>query len=135
MRRAGAFPMQGKINRWIAVGSWVGRHWRGLLFASYAALFLLAALIAWLGYAAGEGTLFTVFALVALAVLLRFPRRLARSMQTASRARRLERRTGVVTGPMRGAVVRGGRGTARPPAQRASFGPASQRGPAQRPMR
>lgn len=76
--------------RWMSAGAYTMKHWRGILLGMWAGTLALFGLIAWWGYDNRDGGLgaftFTLFGFLVLAMLVRFPRRLIRSMRSARRA-------------------------------------------------
>lgn len=80
---------QDRVTRWMNAGAYTMRHWRGILLSIWLGFVAVFGLIAWWGYAnrdSGFGAfVFTLFGLVVLAMLIRYPRRLLRSIRTPDR--------------------------------------------------
>jgi len=76
--------------RWMAAGAYTMRHWRGVLLSIWIGTLAAFGLIAWWGYQNRDGGfgafVFTLFGFIVLAMLIRFPRRLFRSMRGPQRS-------------------------------------------------
>lgn len=73
----------------MSAGAWSVRHWRGMLLGMWLATLAVFASLAWWGFAnrdrAWGSMTATMFGLIAIAMIFRFPKRLVRAMWTARR--------------------------------------------------
>jgi len=77
------------MMKWMTAGAYTMRHWRGILLSIWLGTVATFGLLAWWGFGnrdSGFGAfVFTVFTLLVIAMVFRYPRRLLRSWRTSRR--------------------------------------------------